>query len=276
MCKSQVHVLRRIPHMSQHFYLNQLIHFLNTQFLKVSYANQERRVNYSNFQAFFPRICRKNSHRLKAIICPSGYLIHVYAAYFGIQYSTSSMCYKSSNEMPEKCYFPSVFNQINSTCEYQNTCSLTSTSDAFSIIDPCPNYSKQLFIQYQCVEIKTLKNSSMSKCNADSSIPLICPALSVDTSILEATACDTDNSPMKLSCPSEKTITIICAYYGLHPALTKCTYSSNVPVCYFKSSFTMVNTTCSGQQSCSITFLNTFTDPCHGMNKALYVQYSCS
>ena len=186
------------------------------------------------------------------------------------------MCYKSSNEMPEKCYFPSVFNQINSTCEYQNTCSLTSTSDAFSILDPCPNYAKQLFIQYQCVEIKTLNNSSMSKCNADSSVPLICPALSVGTSILEATACDSSNAPMILTCPNEKAITIVCAFYGLHPALTKCTLPSNVPVCYFKSSFTMVNTTCSGQQSCSITFLNTFTDPCHGMSKALYVQYSCS
>ena len=92
---------------------------------------------------------------------------------------------------------------------------------------------------------------------------------------MEATACDTDNSPLELSCPSGNALQIVCAYYGLHPALTKCTLPSNVPICYFASSFTNVTSICEGQQSCSITFLNVFNDPCNGMTKGLYVQYKC-
>ena len=210
-----------------------------------------------------------------ALVCGSGYVIHVYSAYFGIQEQTQSLCAESVGEVPAKCYFPAVYSQIKNACEYQSACSLTATSASFSLSDPCPSYSKQLFIQYQCVDILTL-DSTISQCSGNKTVPLICPALSGNSSTLEATACDTSYAPMNLTCPREKTIKITCAFYGLHPSIiAACSLPTNVPVCYFSSSFTLVNSTCSGQQSCSITFLNSFADPCSGIDKALYVQYTC-
>jgi hypothetical protein len=151
-------------------------------------------------------------------------------------------------------------------------CSLTSTSNSFSMADPCPNYSKQLFIQYQCVDSN---DSYISQCNKNKTVPLICPKLSSESFIMEATACDTSFSPLNLTCPSGNKITIVCAFYGLHPAIKGCALPNVCPVCYFASSFENVNATCSGKQSCSINFLNKFDDPCYGMDKALYVQYKC-
>ena len=236
--------------------------------------NQEKQVR-SKFHKYISETINANKTILTAIVCPTNYVIHIYSAYFGIQYLTPSLCDDSIVETPAKCYFPSVYTQINATCEAQNTCSLTSTSNSFSIADPCPNFAKQLFVQYQCVDYYTL-NSSISQCNVNQTVPLICPALSIGSSIMEATACDTSYAPMNLTCQSGKKITILCAFYGLHPAIKGCALPNVCPVCYFGSSFSIVNATCSGQQSCSINFLNRFDDPCSGMNKALYTQYKCN
>ena len=58
---------------------------------------------------------------------------------------------------------------------------------------------------------------------------MICPLISEDaTSILEATACDTDNAPLELNCPVGHILEIACAFYGLHPSITKCILPTNV------------------------------------------------
>ena len=177
--------------------------------------------------------------------------------------------------MPAKCYYPSVFNQINSTCEYQNTCSIRGTSNTFSVADPCPTFSKQLFIQYQCVDYYGL-NSTINQCRKNKQVPPICPAINDTQLVRDATACDAENAPLTLSCKVGEKIEIVCAYYGLHPDIKKCILPTNVPVCYFASSYNNVTSICTGQQSCSIQFLNTFADPCQGMDKALYVRWKCN
>ena len=214
-------------------------------------------------------------------MCPTDLVIHIYSAYYGIQKDTLSLCNELTDELPKKCYYSSVFDQINSTCEYQNTCSIKASSNSFSIADPCPTYPKQLFIQYQCVDNYGL-NSTINQCSVNKQIPLICPLLSsfsaTNTEInnlFENTTCDTDNSPMTINCNSGEKIEVLCAFYGLHPSIKSCTLPSNPPVCYFASSFTNVNATCSGQQTCSISLTN-FSDPCFGMDKGLYVQWRCN
>ena len=129
-----------------------------------------------------------------------------------------------------------------------------------------------MFIQYQCVDSYGL-NSTIDQCNQNTIVPLICPTSS-DVSVLEATVCDAANLPMNLTCQNGQ-IQVLCAFYGLHPALTGCILPTIVPVCYFESSFANVTSICDGQQSCSINFLNNFNDPCNGIDKALYVQYKC-
>ena len=182
--------------------------------------------------------------------------------------------FDESSEAPAKCYFPSVYSHVNTSCEYKNTCLITANSKAFLVADPCPTYSKQLFIQYQCMDHMSL-NSAIHECYQNKTVPIICPLLSTDGSLLEATACDTDNAPLSLKCPSGQLIDIVCAFYGLHPSIASCVLPANVPVCYFASALNNVTVACTGQQACSITFLNTFADPCNGMDKALYVQYKC-
>ena len=118
-------------------------------------------------------------------------------------------------------------------------------------------------------------NNTINHCRKNKNVPLICPAVNNTQLVKEATACDIENSPLNISCKVGEKIEIVCAFYGLHPAIKKCILPTNVPVCYFASSHSNVTSICAGQQSCSITFLNTFADPCSGMDKALYVQDKC-
>ena len=197
-------------------------------------------------------------------------------AYYGIQANTMTSCNEVSGELPAANYYPSIFATVNLTCEYKNTCTIKATTNAFQVAEAWSNpYNEQLLVQYQCVDAYGL-NSTIDQCNQKKNVPTICPSLSTDVSLLEATACDTDNAPLNLTCPSGQTINVECAYYGLHPSITGCVLPANdVPVCYFASSFNNVTSICQGQQACSITFLNTFADPCNDMDKALYVQYKC-
>ena len=184
-------------------------------------------------------------------------------------------CNDASGELPAYSYYPSIFATINSTCEYQSSCTLKATTNWFQVSEAWSNpYNEQLFVQYQCVDSFGL-NSTINQCNRDVSVPPICPSLSTDVSLLDATACDTDNAPLNLSCPSGQLIDIVCAFYGLHPSITRCVLPTDVPVCYFASALNNVTATCTGQQACSITFLNVYADPCNSMDKTLYVQYKC-
>jgi hypothetical protein len=207
------------------------------------------------------------------LLCPNQLVIHIYSAYFGIQQNTKTTCNSYNSEIPAKCYYKSSLTQIKSKCEFQTSCLLVATSANFSITDPCVLYPKQLFVQYQCVDNYGL-NTTISKCDNNSAVPLICPASSL-ANVNENTWCDTGNAPMTIDCGVGKKINIICAYYGLHPSITACTLPANTPICYFQSSLTSVNNTCSGQQTCTIDFMNDFTDPCFSMDKALYVQWQC-
>ena len=198
-----------------------------------------------------------------------------FKAYYGIQANTLRLCSNFTNELPAKCYYPSVFTSIQSMCENKSSCVLRATAATYSVTNLCSNsYPRQLFVQYQCVDSYGL-SVTISKCNSNVSVPLICPATNL-ASVNQTTACDSSNAPMNLTCPNGNTITIVCAFYGLHPSITECTLSTNPPVCYFASSFTSVSTTCNGQQSCSIAFVNSFADPCGGLSKALVVQWKCS
>jgi hypothetical protein len=217
------------------------------------------------------------------LICPTNTVIHIYSAYFGIQSGTSlAKCFLMSGEKPALCYYQSSFNYINSTCEYQQTCSIVASTSALG--DACANYiEKQLFIQYQCVDTYAL-NSTINQCNTvnttKTTVPAICPA--TVSNATNQTWCQ--GSTMNIVCinPIQK-ITILCAFYGLHPSLSSssCGISNlapNIPVCYLQSSFTYVQSTCDNLNSCTINnFSNVFTDPCNGQtSEALYVQWKCS
>jgi hypothetical protein len=142
--------------------------------------------------------------------------------------------------------------------------------------DMCPRFSKQLTVQYQCVDAKVLANT-ISACNLNTVPPLICPAVSsYPHAVQEQTWCD--GASMSLSCATGLRLQILCAFYGVHPTLNACNieYLSYKPVCYFRSSMTTVNATCGGLNSCTIgNFTSTFLDPCQDVDKALYVQWRC-
>jgi hypothetical protein len=90
-----------------------------------------------------------------SISCPSAKTIHIFSAYFGIQSSTPSQCVAANaNGTSSDCFNKVVFDNINATCEGQNSCSLDIRIENFG--DPCFLLDKQLFLQYQCI------NSSVS------------------------------------------------------------------------------------------------------------------
>lgn len=233
---------------------------------------------YFDYPIYQQTVCQ-NSRIL--IHCPSDLVIHIYAAYFGIQsYTTTTWCtpVNSSYENPAMCYFQNAFDTINSTCEYQTSCYVYATVNAMSGGDICPDYTKQLTVQYQCVDSRVL-SSYINACPVNTVAPSICSSTysGLSTTLNQQTWCDNENS-MSITCDTGKKITILCAFYGVHPALESCNieYLTYKPVCYFSSSQTTVNSTCNGLNSCSLSnFTSTFKDPCIGIDKALFVQWTC-
>lgn len=213
------------------------------------------------------------------ITCPTDLVIHTYAAYFGIQSHTpTTTCQRAFDEQPAMCYISNAFNTINSSCEFKNSCSLRATVGTMGGADLCPSYSKQLLVQYQCVDTSAL-TKFIYNCTVNKNVPLVCPVVDVNLTpaLEEKTWCD--GSIMSIKCPSNQVIEIVCAFYGIHPAITECPSIQLLtfkPVCYFKSSFTIVNATCTRKNSCFLSsFSTSFIDPCVDLDKALYVQWKC-
>ena len=211
------------------------------------------------------------------LTCPVGSVIHIYSAYFGIQMNTYvQACFINSGEQPTMCYLTQSFDYINSTCEYQQICSVAADPDLLG--DACAVYTqKELVVQYQCVDSNVL-NTTINQCYKGSSLmaPSICPTLKPGQN--EQTWCE--DSVMNITCENNKKIKILCAFYGLHPSIgSSCSSMSSlahIPVCYFQSSFSILSSICLDKSSCVMSqFATNFTDPCSGQPKGLFVQWEC-
>lgn len=143
-------------------------------------------------------------------------------------------------------------------------------------------------------------NSTINRCEVNQTVPPICqniPLYSTNTTnttdkISNTTTYTTfheqiwcDSSQMEISCNSTSngSINIICAFYGLHPSLAgSCNLEqvfapNEIPICYFESSFTIVYEACNNKSMCGIGVdSNTFMNPCHNTNRALFAQWSCN
>ena len=227
------------------------------------------------------------------ILCPLHSVIRIFAAYFGLQLSTkSSTCLSSLSasildELPSKCYIPSTLTSIVEHCDSRQSCQLMGTLNE----DFCPSFPKQLFVQYQCIQPSALTVLA-DKCPRNlnqTQPPPICQTISANNNagvlsqqqLQSRTWCD--GVTMSIVCPIGQTITVVCAFYGLHPSLASVCSAlqalPNVPVCYFASSMRILSNLCNGQASCTISspFLATFmSDPCVGAEKALFVQWLCA
>ena len=214
--------------------------------------------------------------------CPAGLVLHIYAAYFGIQSSTkiSSFCSNSSSSIasntPSMCFYLESFDSINATCEYRNSCYLRATPTQIGSGDLCPNFAKQLFVQYQCMDSGFLANT-VNQCIVNSSLTFDVCSVGSSNGLNEKSWCDTET--MALSCSSGTTVSIQCAFYGVHPIFygsCDLKYLSNGPVCYLSGSSvtSSVSSVCNGKRSCNQTSL-TLSDPCNGLNKVLFVQWQC-
>jgi len=214
------------------------------------------------------------------LVCPDYTVIHIYSAYFGIQSSTKGPCLSSStSELPEMCFDPIAFEAINALCEYQQSCVVRPAASSLGIsTNPCSAYPFQLFIQYQCVDQKVL-NRTINQCDLKQNVNSICPSVDSSVELKDQIWCKNDT--MNIQCSVNEVIEITCAYYGLEPSLPSSTCShtnipSRKPMCYFKSSSNYVNSTCSNNNSCTISnFSQEFTDPCSGFDEVLYVQWKC-
>ena len=148
------------------------------------------------------------SNSIINLVCPTNQFIHIYAAYFGIQAKTLSNCVTLSATSPTNCFNKAVFTTINSTCEYQNNCTIIATVSRLG--DPCFGNSKQLLIQYQCIDVNTI--NILNQCPINTNTSSACPYLN-DSSIQEVQLCEP--SIMTIQCTAPSLIQIVCAYYGI-------------------------------------------------------------
>ena len=206
------------------------------------------------------------------ITCPSNLVIHINSGYYGIQHMTTVNACISSNpdELPAMCFYPDTLTKLKSMCEYEKSCFINVNANNFG--DPCPEYHKQMLIQYQCMEKKELESIN-HKCSVGNEVPFICPHVQSNN---EKVWCE--NSTMLIECEPLQTISIKCAFYGVHSSLKSCQTENllNPPICYFKNSFDYISSTCAHKNSCKVSdFSKIFSDPCKGFDKSLYVQWEC-
>ena len=171
------------------------------------------------------------------INCPIGQLIHVHAAYYGIQSHTATACnnYTSMtesgfNQLPDMCFFSNTFNLVNKTCHMRQACSLFARAGTFGG-NPCnPNIQKQLFVQYQCVDDYIMENkNSIAECKmrqTTTTTPseaanreLTCMSeKKIEQQQQQAIWCKDELRSINLTCSSKK-LKIQCAFFGYHPSL---------------------------------------------------------
>jgi hypothetical protein len=229
---------------------------------------------YFGYPIYEQTICQNGK---LILACGASQAIHVYAAYFGIQaYTATSTCTANTTEIPAACYFTNSYDIIRATCEYQNSCYLRATPTQVGGGDLCPSYQKQLYVQYQCFDAAFL-NSTVSQCVVSTSVPSICATASSGSGSYSQVWCD--GTTMSITCANAaQNINVQCAFYGIHPSVSSCNIGTlqSRPVCYFASSFTQVKSVCNGLNSCTIGNFSMFKDPCNGLDKALYVSWTCS
>lgn len=250
------------------------------------------------------------------ILCPLDLVIHIYAAYYGIQSRTMSpTCLSSLLSLSQpnynstlvlaKCYTPSVLETTRKTCEGSRSCelkaSLTHLTNNSSVSELCPNSPKQLFVQYQCVNRKTL-TTSVAKCRSKTKLqlPPVCNLTSETTDVVFSnTWCNGSN--VNITCPNgnnseeEARIRLLCTFYGVHPSLpsgNSCHNSlsqlddTHHPVCAFEGSMQLLSEMCNGRASCSIDMSlfaalvaspddDASTTTCVGLERMFYAQWQC-
>lgn len=226
------------------------------------------------------------------LVCSGDLVIHIYAAYYGVQQSTAvtSTCVQASDglEINAKCYVRQGFDVIEASCEGKSSCNLRVSTATMGGPDLCPTVSKQLFVQYQCVDPKVLDYVT-SVCPRPPLTPPICPSIVVTTNSSSTTTTTTthsqtwcDGESMSIVCPNNLNISIECAFYGLDPTLEDAPCGIGLltyePVCYLVSSMSRIDALCTGKSACSISDITDFfsdRDPCADLDKQLHVQWKC-
>jgi hypothetical protein len=153
-----------------------------------------------------------------ALTCPSGQLISIYSAYYGVQPDTSSYCTLSSNtQAPASCFATSSFTTVKTQCQGLNSCTIGASS--YYLFNPCNAAfasQMQLFVQYQCVNSTML--TLLSSCTPNTAMTSACPSSS-DSSVQTKIWCSIASftaSPLKCTSASQ-VLVIVCAMYGLDP-----------------------------------------------------------
>ncbi|XP_037043163.1 L-rhamnose-binding lectin CSL3-like [Bradysia coprophila] len=180
--------------------------------------------------------------------CPAGYIIDVLRVTYGRMSGT--ICADSGRVRNQFCQARNGYEIVDLYCSYQQQCSIPALNSVFG--DPCPDTSKYLDVQYQC--------------------------LPMTTPIKHAVACEWTH--LYIGCDPGKVISVLRANFG-RLSSSVCNYDGKAAIrrdfCSSDRSLTVVNGACSGQQFCSVpATIQTFGDPCGDTNKYLEVDYICS
>ena len=209
-----------------------------------------------------------------SISCPSKLVIHIHSLYYGIQSNTSTFFTQQQTIVPSNCFFNNTFYEITQICEGKNFCFLKLWPEFFG--DPCgPSYSKQLFIQYQCVDTQTL--SIIQKCPLNTKVSSMCPSFKNSTLKFQLAICEPTS--VLIQCPSPYVIQILCGFFGIDP-FYRCSignYENAAFYCYFQGFFAKISSKCNNNPKCNLNRndMDYYGDPCNGKSKMLVLQWQC-
>jgi hypothetical protein len=220
------------------------------------------------------------NNALTLLKCPHAQHINILSVYYGIQSDTITKCIPINNnndQIPSFCFNINTFQRVSTLCQNKESCLISITTN--SLGEPCFGFGKQIVVQYQCVDTKSLQ--TIEKCPKDTKLGPICKPLMTN---LQKEKIWCEPSLMSIECPRGQVIRILCGFYGIDPN-HECpgTFRSGAEptYCYSNSSYDKLVSECSGKKKCVLSgdpdFVNGagFTNPCPGYAKILLVQWEC-
>jgi hypothetical protein len=211
--------------------------------------------------------------------CPENQVIRVHSAYYGLQpYTNTDLCAKNPSNGPISCYNLNTTKEfIIERCENRNICQILINTNNFG--DPCNDFAnKQFFIQYQCMDQPMYNDMILAQCALNDEVSSNCPILTNTSIQFERLYCEGIDA--SITCPSDKVIKILCAWYGIDP-YKRCAdgfYLGAPTSCFSKKSLDLVYSQCNNQESCTFSGsfeTNGFEKICKSYTNSLFIQWEC-
>lgn len=269
--------------------INPPIEHHQVSYPRMNFCKSSSELECSKVISFFPNLIDKKSiypiydqivcdNSQVVLSCPENLRIFTISSFYGYKNIFGSIeCslsdYDSNKLNNTQCFSISSLKEMKNQCDNKTNCLISVYANRGK--DICPNLSKKLIIQYQCMpenEVKQLNDRCMHELDKDNELTFSCGSL-VDSS-LEIVA---NNSwSVNITCDIGKKIDFSCGFYGYHPIFKQYLNQTISQTCFGNHFNDFIKEYCESKNSCffSSDSLDS-SDNCFLEKRILFYKYKC-